>query len=97
VGLESYRQHNGRYPASLEQLRATGWDVPKDRFTEEEFIYKRRGATFLLYSIGPNLQDEGGQPGVWPFCRRLRDPDEGYRGDIVWEWRPVMRPRSPRR
>jgi hypothetical protein len=98
LGLERYRQEHGGYPASLGQLRAGGWEVPKDRFSEADFVYRRRGTTFLLYSIGPNLQDEGGQPGEWPFSRW---DDAAYKAppqdDIVWEYRPVMRRRSPHR
>jgi len=98
LGLERYRQQHGGYPTSLGQLRASGWDVPKDRFSETEFAYQQRGTTFLLYSIGPNLRDDGGQPSEWPFFSwRKVEPGQGPKGDIVWEYRPVMRRRSPRR
>jgi hypothetical protein len=88
LGLERYRQQHGRYPDSLRQLRATGWDVPKDRFSEAEFVYKPRETTFLLYSVGPNLRDDGGEPRLWPFGRGRGCTPEGVpEGDIVWEYR----------
>jgi hypothetical protein len=84
LGLERYRQQHGRYPADLGRLRASGWKVPVDRFSEADFVYRPQGTRFLLYSVGPNLEDDGGEPGGWPFYRRRLDPDEGLGGDIVW-------------
>ena len=87
VGLEYYHQQNRAYPASLQQLRASGWDVPMDRFGEGEFVYKPQGAEFVLYSVGPNLVDDGGEPGRWPFGRTQdHEPADDMQCDIVWQY-----------
>jgi hypothetical protein len=87
VGLEYYHQQHRAYPASLQELRASGWDVPMDRFAEGEFVYKPRGADFILYSVGPNLLDDGGKPGRWPFGRTQdREPADDMKCDIVWQY-----------
>ena len=88
LGLQTFRQERDRYPETLAELRATGWDVPQDRFSEDEFIYRREGEGFVLYSVGPNLVDDGGVPaGRFPFGRRDEyEPGDELRCDIVWEW-----------
>jgi hypothetical protein len=87
LGVECYRQHHGSYPAALQQLQAAGWNVPKDRFNEEDFVYKRWATSFVLYSVGPNLRDDGGEPGFWPFFQWRRYTTKGEpKGDIVWEY-----------
>jgi hypothetical protein len=82
LALIAYKDRFGAYPASLDELRAgLGWDIPKDIFSDKDFIYKRRGNGFLLYSIGENFKDDGGRPKPVPT-----DPasnDENY--DIIWK------------
>ena len=50
--------------------------------------YRRDGETFVLYSVGPNLVDDGGTPGKWPFGQTADDhePGDELKCDIVWEW-----------
>jgi hypothetical protein len=61
VGLRRYHDANGRWPESLEEIKTL---VPEqaliDPFTEQTFVYKTAGGTFLLYSKGPNQIDENG-------------------------------------
>jgi hypothetical protein len=70
--LKVHRHEHGSYPASLAVL---GPKRPTDVFSGKDFIYRRQGQGFLLYSVGQNLQDDGGHE-VRP------DPTQG---DIVWE------------
>lgn len=74
LALRAYHSTHGDYPASL---RATGWELPTDPFSGRDFVYRRSGAGFILYSVGANGQDDGGTPprsfGQWL--------DEG---DLVW-------------
>jgi hypothetical protein len=61
LGLAAYRTQFGAYPRSLNDLRkALRWDVPADPFSGKDFVYHRKGAGFVLYSIGPDLRDDGG-------------------------------------
>jgi len=75
MALMAHRDRFGSYPASLAELRRKlGWRIPEDPFSGKPFVYKRRGAGFLLYSFGPNLRDDGGS-------EIKSDP---HYGDIVW-------------
>ena len=74
AGLWRYHEVNGRWPDSLDEIRAL---VPEqaliDPFAEQAFVYKREGGQFVLYSKGPNGRDDNGVRGgkaddyrIWP-------------------------------
>jgi hypothetical protein len=65
MGVEMYKQKTGKYPAGLAEVREVGWKVGEDPFSGKELVYKVVGPTYLLYSIGPDLKDDGGKPGLW--------------------------------
>lgn len=69
--LKLYRQAHGRYP---DLLPAPGVTARTDVFSGQPLLYRRAGAGFVIYSLGQNLRDNGGQDS--------RLPDEG---DIVWK------------
>jgi hypothetical protein len=72
LALMAYKDRYGAYPDSLDQLRAKlGWEIPEDPFSGRDFIYRREGNGFLLYSIGEDLKDNGGR----------EKPDEKPAGD----------------
>jgi len=60
LALRVYQIEHGEYPASLDELQAAGWEIPKDPFTDKPFIYRREGTGYLIYSVGPNLADDRG-------------------------------------
>ncbi|UCD51200.1 MAG: hypothetical protein JSW27_00940 [Phycisphaerales bacterium] len=66
VALLSHRSDRGRYPASLGKLVETGYlaQLPQDPFRGGPFAYEVTADSFLLYSWGENLTDEGGIQGV---------------------------------
>ncbi len=64
--LQAYHEEHGRYPAKLSEL-APGYlhAVPNDPFAANKpFRYQRTGNRYLLYSIGPDGIDNGGQASV---------------------------------
>jgi hypothetical protein len=68
-----YKQEHGAYPPDL---RAFGAQDILDPFTGQPFIYRPEPNGFLLYSVGPDLADDGGT-------------DYDYKktkGDIVWRY-----------
>ena len=72
IRLKHYQGKTGSYPAELQDI------VPEflpalhvDRFSGDPYTYKREGDGFVIYSVGVNGQDDGG------------DPDRKD-GDIVW-------------
>lgn len=61
VKLAAYRAEHGAYAAKLEDLNEDVFaKLPLDLFSEKPFLYQRRGEGYLLSSVGPNQQDDGG-------------------------------------
>jgi hypothetical protein len=89
MGVEMYKQKVGRYPAGLAEVRQTGWKVAEDPFSGKELVYRVVGPTYLLYSIGQDLKDDGGKP-MWyqlgSLGRGAGHEGGGLqdKGDIVW-------------
>jgi RNA polymerase sigma factor (sigma-70 family) len=63
VALEKFRAaHNNRYPATLSELTPNYLDMtPTDPFDSQPLRYRKQGAGYVLYSIGPDLKDDGGK------------------------------------
>jgi hypothetical protein len=62
--LKAYHKERGRYPAALAELKPKYLsEIPKDLFTDKELVYKpqENGQGYLLYSLGPNGRDDGGE------------------------------------
>ncbi|MGD0898188.1 MAG: alpha/beta hydrolase [Thermoguttaceae bacterium] len=60
--LAAYRADHGSYPAKLADLVPKYVaEVPKDIFIAAELHYRQEGGGYLLYSVGPNGQDDGGK------------------------------------
>ncbi|MFN3165788.1 MAG: hypothetical protein ACE37H_01855 [Phycisphaeraceae bacterium] len=71
IAVERYRLANDALPESLDQvvpryLRA----VPIDPYDKQPIRYMKDESGFNLYSVGPNLEDDGGR-------------DHRYEGDLV--------------
>lgn len=63
LALLTYHDRHKAYPSSLSDVRKEpGWAVPADPFTGREFVYTKKGTGFLLYSLGPDMKDNGGRP-----------------------------------
>ena len=76
--LKAYRATHSAYPQSLSVLeQALAKPLPQDPFSARSFVYRRQGQGFLLYSWGPNLQDDRGVP---PIGRT-----EAVEGDILFQ------------
>jgi hypothetical protein len=59
--LAVHKAENGNYPGALSDLVPELLDeVPQDRFTEGDLIYRRTADGYVLYSLGPNMTDDGG-------------------------------------
>jgi hypothetical protein len=90
LGLQVYRRRHGRYPAALSELRAMRWIAPTDPFSGQDLVYRRQGSGYLLYSVGPNLKDDGGQPHWLQLPKEDRGappyepPPITATGDLVW-------------
>lgn len=60
--LAIFKAERGAYPAKLEELSPISLpNVPDDLFSGKPLIYSRVGDGYLLYSVGANMNDEGGK------------------------------------
>jgi hypothetical protein len=63
AAVELYGAEQGAYPESLDQLVPRYVPaLPEDPFTGEAFSYRPAESGYLLYSAGPDMRDDGGQP-----------------------------------
>jgi len=61
LALNLYRQAHGGYPETLAPLaQVVDWPIADDIFSGEPFRYRREGAGYVLWSLGPDLDDDGG-------------------------------------
>ncbi len=73
LALAVCRAERGEYPAQLDAVAGElPGPIPPDRFAEAPLQYRREGDGYVLYSIGLNFQDDGGQ-----------QTDNARDGDIV--------------
>ncbi|MCJ7777248.1 MAG: hypothetical protein MUP16_02895, partial [Sedimentisphaerales bacterium] len=65
IAIWRYRQKKGAYPENLKELVTSGYiqELPIDSFSDKPLVYKKSGDDFILYSVGPNCVDDGGQSG----------------------------------
>ncbi len=62
--LAAWRADHGQYPDELAQLSPTYLKtIPIDRFNGQPLTYRRSEVGYLLYSVGVNLQGDGGVTG----------------------------------
>lgn len=81
LALLAYKDKFDAYPRNLAELRAKlGWELKKDPFSGKDFIYRRQGKGFILYSLGTNMKDDGG---LAP--KDAPGPDRWYNSDRVWQ------------
>jgi hypothetical protein len=62
LSLAAYKADHGGYPASLDVLAPNYLAaVPNDVFSEKPVIYAPTQQGYTLYSVGPNMADDGGK------------------------------------
>jgi len=81
IALEVYGCRFAGYPASLEEAeQELRRGIPKDPYSGQSLIYARTRTGFRLYSLGQDMDNDGG---LDPEPAGL-DPSRD--GDMVWEW-----------
>ena len=77
--LKEYKAAHGQYPNSLDELQAgLPWKIPEDSFSGKAFGYRKEGAGFVVYSLGPDMKDD------WGRLDYNRAESDHQTGDIVW-------------
>ena len=62
AALTCYHAEHGRWPAELKELCPSLLKtIPTDRFSVKPLVYRPSKDGYLLYSVGKNLRDDGGQ------------------------------------
>jgi hypothetical protein len=63
LAIIRFKQSAGNYPENLEGLVAAGYlkKIPLDPFSDKPLVYKKTDGNFILYSVGLNFKDDGGQ------------------------------------
>ena len=87
LALQRHMVDKGSYPDDLQQLINTGYlrQLPLDVFSDKPLVYRRTADSFILYSFGENLEDDGGkvsrnksgEPRLWGY-------DESGADAIFW-------------
>ena len=65
LALKRWRLEKNAYPVTLGELVGAGYlkELPIDPYSDKPLIYRRTDDDFVLYSVGPNFTDDGGEPG----------------------------------
>lgn len=62
LAVEQFRNQNGRLPQKLRELTpAFLAEIPEDPFTGTELPYRQLPTGYVIYSVGPDLNDDGGK------------------------------------
>jgi len=84
IALELCHSEKGEYPDSLNALAPEFLgEVPPDPYTGKPLRYVKEDKGFVVYSVGPNLSDDGGMPGTdrqaldIPWTGGERSSDDG--------------------
>jgi hypothetical protein len=79
-----YKADKGQLPDKLAQLVPKGYleKLPMDPYSDKPLVYKKTGASFTLYSLGVDFDDDSGARSNW---------GEGQKGGDRTFW-PVERP-----
>lgn len=63
LAAKIYRKQTGAYPENLEALVPSLLDqVPNDPYADKPLTYRRTEAGFVVYSVGTDFVDDGGDP-----------------------------------
>jgi len=80
LALRCYQADQARTPAGMQELVPKYLQrVPLDPFSGQPLIYRGKGTNWLLYSVGVDRMDDGGQPVGRPM------PDSVTRGDLFFD------------
>lgn len=81
-GLERFRLAEGRYPDRLEELVPKYLDaVPEDPHADAAMRYRKGGDGFVLWTVGPDGEDDGADKG------EKSERKEDFDGDWCWRQR----------
>ena len=83
VALLRYKADKDSFPDDLQQLITAGYlrQLPLDVYSDKPLVYKKTDGDFILYSVGENFEDDGGELGTDSKGRPRMWGDEG---DVIF-------------
>jgi predicted house-cleaning noncanonical NTP pyrophosphatase (MazG superfamily) len=87
IALLRYKKDKGSYPDNLQELVTAGYlkELPLDPYSDKLSVYRRTDDNFILYSLGENFKDDGGE--VVRKGKSIRKWGTSDAGDAVF-WPP---------
>jgi hypothetical protein len=66
LALKHWQLEENEYPSDLSELVTAGFlkELPMDPYSDKPLVYRRQGGDFILYGLGPNFTDDGGEVGL---------------------------------
>jgi hypothetical protein len=82
IAVLRYNQDKGVYPTDLQELISAAYltHLLMDPYSDKPLVYKRTADGFVLYSVGPDFEDDGGEVSRDQTGRVEKWPDKG---DVV--------------
>jgi hypothetical protein len=88
IACKIYKNMHGDFPEDLAELSPEILEeIPVDPFTGHPFIYKKQETGIMIYSIGSNLKDDGGN-GTWQITSLVMEKDDD------WAWKEATEQRQ---
>ncbi|MHC4584145.1 MAG: DUF1700 domain-containing protein [Planctomycetota bacterium] len=89
LAVMRYGKEKGGYPVGLDELVREGYlkKLPMDPYSDGPLVYRKTESGFLLYSLGTNLTDEGGELGL-----SGRGTPKMWMDNGDWVFWPVLKP-----
>ena len=85
IACKVYKNMHGDFPEDLAELAPEILEkIPVDPFTGDPLIYKKQDSGIIIYSIGSNLKDDGGN-GTWQITSLVMEKADD------WAWKEVIK------
>lgn len=81
-----YEKDKGQFPTDLKVLVNGGYlkELPIDPFSGKAFVYRVTKESFILYSLGTDMDDDGGVPYIYSNGGRERKWGDDSGDSIFW-------------
>jgi hypothetical protein len=86
VALLWYKADKGSYPENLRQLITAGYltELPIDLYSGKPLVYRKTDESFILYSVGENIEDDGGKSDTSRKGKPRLWDDHGDSDAVFW-------------
>jgi len=88
LAIMRYKQDKGNYPETLEQMVEAGYvkEIPMDPWSDKPIVYRKTEGNFILYGVGGNFKDDGGQ-----VIRDDKGKVKQYADEGDWVFWPIIK------